>query len=124
MGKSIKVNVKRRGRPATGKDPVSAVRLPAVLTLEIDGWAAKNDAPSRSEAIRRLVEIGLTVKSTQRSSDKQKARAKELAGTAIDNLTETAASIDDKASRKMRLIKGPEEFRDTRVDRSKKGPQK
>jgi hypothetical protein len=62
MMKSIPVNVKRRGRPATGQDPVSAVRLPANLTGEIDEWANKNGAESRSEAIRRLVELGLMVK--------------------------------------------------------------
>jgi metal-responsive CopG/Arc/MetJ family transcriptional regulator len=50
------------GRPATGQDPVSAVRLPADLTKEIDSWARKNDTASRSEAIRRLVELGLKAK--------------------------------------------------------------
>ena len=69
-------------------------------------------------SIQRLVELGLTVKARpRRSSDKQKARAKELAGSAIDKLSEVAASPDDKLSRKRRLIKGPEEFRETRVDR-------
>jgi Arc/MetJ-type ribon-helix-helix transcriptional regulator len=62
MKKSILVNAKRRGRPATGQDPVSAVRLPSDLTIEIDNWARKNDADSRSEAIRRLVELGLKAK--------------------------------------------------------------
>ncbi|MBR1277460.1 CopG family ribbon-helix-helix protein [Bradyrhizobium sp. AUGA SZCCT0283] len=62
MKKSIPVNVKRRGRPATGQDPVSAVRLPANLTDEIDEWASKHGAESRSEAIRRLVELGLKSK--------------------------------------------------------------
>ena len=47
---------------ATGQDPVSAVRLPAELTRQIDIWAEKHAADSRSEAIRRLVEIGLKVK--------------------------------------------------------------
>jgi Arc/MetJ-type ribon-helix-helix transcriptional regulator len=59
MAKSITVNAKRRGRPATGQDPVSAVRLPADLTVKIDDWANKKGAESRSEAIRRLVELGL-----------------------------------------------------------------
>jgi hypothetical protein len=58
---SIKVVPKKsRGRPATGKDPVTAIRLPEDLRAAIDKWAAKQDgAPSRSEAIRCLVEIGL-----------------------------------------------------------------
>jgi hypothetical protein len=54
---------KRRGRPATGKDPVTALRLPTDLTKSIEAWAAdQDDEPNRSEAIRRLVEIGLKVK--------------------------------------------------------------
>jgi len=57
---SIEVLPKKRGRPATGKDPVSAIRLSPELRAAIDKWAAKQkDAPSRSEAIRRLVEAGL-----------------------------------------------------------------
>jgi Arc/MetJ-type ribon-helix-helix transcriptional regulator len=59
MAKSIKVNQKKRGRPATGRDPVSAVRLPAELTAAVDKWAEDNEA-NRSEAIRRLVELGLS----------------------------------------------------------------
>jgi hypothetical protein len=58
MAKSIKVNQKKRGRPATGRDPVSAVRLSAELTASVDKWAEDHEA-NRSEAIRRLVELGL-----------------------------------------------------------------
>ena len=50
-----------RGRPATGRDPVSAIRLPAELTAAIDEWAARNETASRSDAIRRLVELGISV---------------------------------------------------------------
>lgn len=61
MGKSNKViPKKKRGRPATGKDPVTALRLSPALTDAIEAWAARqDDEPNRSEAIRRLVEIGL-----------------------------------------------------------------
>lgn len=92
------------------------------LRAAIIKWAeGQRDMPKLSEALRRLVELGLTVKSPPRhSSDKQKARAKELAGSTIDKLTEVAASPNEKASRKTRLIKGPEEFREARVDRARK----
>ncbi|QOZ60661.1 hypothetical protein XH86_19490 [Bradyrhizobium guangdongense] len=51
---------KRPGRPATGQDPVTAIRLSAEMRKAVDDWAAKQeDAPGRSEAIRRLVELGL-----------------------------------------------------------------
>jgi len=44
--------------PLTQSEPVSAVRLPTDLTTEIDAWANYHEI-SRSEAIRRLVELGL-----------------------------------------------------------------
>ena len=61
MAKSIKVNQKKRGRPATGRDPVSAVRLPTELTTAVDKWGEAHEV-TRSEAIRRLVELGLKAK--------------------------------------------------------------
>jgi hypothetical protein len=62
MKKSIKVAPKKsRGRPATGKDPHTAARMPPALIAEVEAWATANDA-TRSEAIRRLVELGLKVK--------------------------------------------------------------
>jgi hypothetical protein len=51
------------GRPATGKDPVRTMRLSDEFIASVDAWAAQqDDAPGRSEAIRRLVELGLKVK--------------------------------------------------------------
>ena len=62
MKKSIKaMPKKRRGRPATGKDPQVVVRMPQTLIEEADAWAAANDTV-RSEAVRRLVELGLKAK--------------------------------------------------------------
>jgi metal-responsive CopG/Arc/MetJ family transcriptional regulator len=60
---------KKRGRPATGKDPVSAIRLSLPLRAAIDNWANQQpDKPSRSEAIRQLVEFALKAKSKRLSS--------------------------------------------------------
>ena len=106
----------RAGRPATGRDLPATTRMPATLIAKVEAWATANDA-TRSAAIRRLLELGLTVrvKPTQRNA----TRAKELAANVIDNLADGAASADDRASRKSRLLKGPEEFREARVDRPK-----
>lgn len=57
MAKSIAVKPKR-GRPATGKDPLVGVRIPPDLISRIDQWSTSNGT-SRSEAIRRLVEKAL-----------------------------------------------------------------
>ena len=64
MAKSNKVVPKKgRGRPATGRDPVTAIRLSKELRETVDKWAAgQDDQPGRSEAIRRLVELGLKAK--------------------------------------------------------------
>lgn len=61
MKKSIKVQPKKRGRPATGRDPHIGARFPEELTAEIDAWATDNNT-TRSDAMRRLVEMALKVK--------------------------------------------------------------
>ena len=117
MAKSIKVNQKKRGRPATGRDPVSAVRLPAVLTTAVDKWAEDHEA-NRSEAIRRLVELGLEVKTTTRPVSKsgRRLRARDLATMAIEKMIDPSAPPEERAHRRRRLTKGPTEFREDRVD--------
>jgi hypothetical protein len=118
MKKSIKDNPKKtRGRPATGKAPLVGVRMTEEFQAEIKSWAKKQpDSLPLAAAIRRLVELGLTVKSKGRPRRETKQRARELAGAAVDKLTDTTASPEDQASRKRRLIKGPEEFREDRLD--------
>ena len=119
MAKSIKVNQKKRGRPATGRDPVSAVRLPAALTVAVDRWAKEHEA-NRSEAIRRLVELGLA-KEPARPAGKpgRRTRARELAVTAIEKMIDPSAPPEERTLRRQRLTKGPPEFREDRVDQPK-----
>jgi len=66
MARSISVHQKKRGRgrPATGRDPVISLRLPAELIDAAIRWGSKQPDPTetRSEAIRRLVELGLKAK--------------------------------------------------------------
>ena len=62
MSKPITVPPKKvRGRPATGKDPHVTARMPNELIVQVEAWAEANET-SRSEAIRRLVELGLKAK--------------------------------------------------------------
>jgi hypothetical protein len=121
MGKSIDVAQKKRGRPYTGgPEPHMSVRLPQGVIDQVAAWAAKHDV-SRSEAFRRLVELGLTVKEEAKpSTAMHRARrgkadhASSMAGTAIDTLSDQSATTEEQAKRKRRLIKGPSEFRDIR----------
>jgi hypothetical protein len=118
MGKKAVLAKKRRGPPPTGKGTQIVVRMqPAPLTA-LDAWVVtQSDSPTRAEAIRRLVELGLTVKTRGRSTNNdQKLRAREIAGKAIDRMTDTTASVEVQVTRKKRLLKGPEEFQAIRVD--------
>jgi hypothetical protein len=61
MAKSISVKRKKPGRPATGTEPLYGIRIADGLMKQIMDWA-KSQGATRSEAIRRLVELGLKVK--------------------------------------------------------------
>jgi hypothetical protein len=119
MRKSNKVVPKKqRGRPATGRDPVTAIRLSDALRESIDQWAERQtDKPGRSEAIRRLVEIGLTIRTKSKQAPVERAtRAKELAAKAIEKISDPSASQEQRTQRRRRLTRGPQEFREDRVD--------
>jgi hypothetical protein len=86
----------------------------------VEKWAANNKL-GRSEAIRRLVELGLAVKgevkpsTAVRHARRGKAdHASSMAGSAIDKLSDQSATTEEQAKRKRRLVRGPSEFRDIR----------
>jgi hypothetical protein len=115
-------NPNRGGRPPTGREPVRTVRLSDDFIDKIDHWATQQeDQPGRSEAIRRLVEIGLSFRATkpQQTAAARADRANELASKTIREMGDPTAHPDERALRHRRLTKGPEEFRDVRVDRVK-----
>jgi hypothetical protein len=72
----------------------------------------------RSDAIRRLVELGLKAQAPAKSirSTPNKLRAAELAAKAIDGMVDASAQPEERAQRRRRLTKGPVEFREDRVD--------
>lgn len=55
---SIGATPKKRGRPATGRDPTITVRLPPLVVQQIEDWAAARGL-TRSEAIRAMIEATL-----------------------------------------------------------------
>src|SRR4029077_19430889 len=118
MSKSIRdIPKKKRGRPkTTGRGEGVMLRLHAALLDRLDAWiGAQGDSPSRPEAIRRLVETALagTPTSSQRSKGSTRLAA-HLAAREIDQLVDKAATGEERASRKRRLIAGPKEFRGIR----------
>jgi hypothetical protein len=85
MKRSIKVDQKKkRGRPATGRDPMVSARIPAATIGAIDEWARRNET-TRSGAIALLVELGLSVKTKSAPSERQRAALADLASKAIDS---------------------------------------
>jgi hypothetical protein len=94
--------------------------LPAEVTVQVDKWAEDHEA-NRSEAIRRLVELGLKVKTPARPTSKpgRTLRAQELATKAIEKMIDPAAPPEERAQRRRRLTKGPSEFRGARIDQPK-----
>jgi hypothetical protein len=55
-----------------------------------------------------------------RRTGRQRRRALRLAGAVLDDRADTSASSQEHQMRKQRLLDGPAEFREVRVDRSEK----
>ncbi|WP_426424890.1 hypothetical protein [Bradyrhizobium genosp. A] len=66
MKKRTVIAQKRRGPPATGKGTPIVVRMQPDVLATLDGWIARQAPPfpTRPEAVRRLVELGLKAKPT------------------------------------------------------------
>jgi hypothetical protein len=63
MGKQTVLARKKRGPAPTGKGVQVVVRMQPAPLSALDVWAKKQkDQPTRAEAIRRLVELGLKAK--------------------------------------------------------------
>ncbi len=67
--------------------------MPTTLIANVDAWADQIDI-KRSEAIRRLVELGLTVKAPAKPATKpgRRLRAQELATKTIEKIIDPRRS--------------------------------
>ena len=87
------------------------LRLPQEFTNRVDQWARQNRV-TRSEAIRRLVEVALAGTSPKQRSPTARTKARELANAHLEALLDPAVPAEERQRRKRRLIKGPKEFRE------------
>src|SRR5580692_8926266 len=97
------ITKRRRGRPVTtGIGLLIGMRWHASVLEKIDGWRRRqNDAPSRTEAIRRLVELALAgMQSPHPRSPKARSKAIDLAGKQIDKLSDPSASAEERQQRR------------------------
>lgn len=116
MRRKTVISRKKRGPPATGKGEPILVRVQPGGLKRIDAWIAQqDDKPSRPEAVRRLVDLGLAgTQPIRRRSPKSASMASDLAGKQIDKLSDPSATDEERQQRKRRLLKGPGEFREMR----------
>jgi len=103
----------------TGRDPISAVKMPESLTAAVDMWAETRHL-SRSDAIRELVELGLKVAPPALAPGHPLAsdatKIEELAVHELEGLLDPALSGNDRERRIRRLTDGPPEFSHERID--------
>ena len=114
---------KKIDQNASAGHPVSAVKLPAVLTASIDAWASVHGI-NRSEAIRRLVELGLQSEAatgTRKASPHDAAAVEELAAHQLEQFIDPETTQEERERRIHRLTEGPPEFVNLRIDLPKRG---
>ena len=100
-----------------GRDAVSSVKLSQELTAEIDAWAEAHQT-TRSDAIRLLVELGLqAAPQPHRLAGNHDSLAIEaLAVRQIAALLDPQLSAEERERRIRRLVDGPPEFSEERID--------
>src|SRR5438552_13737847 len=93
------------GHPVDRK-PVSSIKLPSALTASIDAWASTH-AFNRSQAIRRLVELGLKWEAAGRQVLSGGAVAvEEMVARQLDQIIDPATPKVERARRIHRLTEG------------------
>lgn len=106
-------------RRRTGLDPISAVKMPEQLTTAVDAWAEAHHL-TRSDAICKLVEFGLTIAppapTTAHAAAPDATRIEEIAVHEIEGLLDPALPTDERERRIRRLTEGPPEFSHQRID--------
>jgi Arc/MetJ-type ribon-helix-helix transcriptional regulator len=100
-----------------GRDAISAVKLSEGLTAEIDAWAEAHDV-NRSDAIRQLVQLGLSAASAVQhaASRRDPVEIEGLAVSQMERLLDPSLPTEERERRIRRLTEGPPEFADERID--------
>ena len=102
----------------TGCNAVGETDFSQSLTAAVDAWAEAHHV-DRSDAIRRLVEIGLKVAPVERAHRTVRLQSGEIedkAATQISSLLDPSLPADERERRIRRLTEGPPEFADHRHD--------
>jgi hypothetical protein len=92
------------GRPRV--TPLMGFRADETTRAALVSWAeGQPDDPTLSEAVRRLVEIGLSVNTRPKQASRARAdQANKMGGDQLDRLADQSASSSEQASRKIDLL--------------------
>lgn len=98
-------------------EAVSTVQLPQSLTRAVDAWAEAHKIP-RSDAICELIELGLRVASSSASHHvpPEAFAIEDEAVAQIRRMLDPSLPPDERERRIRRLIDGPPEFYQERID--------
>src|SRR5260370_30048620 len=122
MPESKKIGQKTTDGHSVDRKPVSAIKLPSALAASIDAWASTH-AINRSQAIRRLVELGLKWGAAGGGRQVSSGRAVAVEGLVVsqlDQIIDPATPQEERERRIHRLTEGPPEFVDVRIDLPKR----
>ncbi|MDE2378672.1 hypothetical protein [Bradyrhizobium sp.] len=116
---SRKKDPDRPVRRRTGLDAVSAVKMSEDLTATVDAWAEAHQM-ARSDAIRKLVELGLAAAPLPHRARNpvatHSAEIEDRAVRQIGELLDPELPSDERERRIRRLTEGPPEFSHERID--------
>ena len=102
--------------PELSKTESDVVKLADELTMRVDAWALAN-ATNRSDAIRRLIELGLKSETKAKRTSQQDAIAIEhRTAQQLDLMIDPDTPQDERDRRILRLTEGPPEFVALRID--------
>jgi hypothetical protein len=102
--------------PEPSKIESDIVKLADELTARVDDWALAN-ATNRSDAVRRLIELGLRSETKARRTSQQDAVALEhRTAQQLDLMIDPDTPQEERDRRIHRLTDGPPEFVDLRID--------
>jgi hypothetical protein len=107
----------------TGGSAVSATRFSQSLTAAIDAWAEAHHV-SRSDAICLLVEFGLKVAPAAGARRLVREHSPEIEDQAISQISallDPSLPPEERERRIRRLVEGPPEFAEQRIDLPKHG---
>jgi hypothetical protein len=105
-------------RRGAGSDVTSGVKLSETLTADVDAWAEAHDTV-RSDAIRQLVELGLSATPTAGrvgTIKRDPTEIEDLAVKQLGQLLDPSLPDEERERRIRRLTEGPPEFTDERID--------